>query len=121
MKTRIAGMLAGSLLLASGTVMAVPVAHADLSQCPSGTVCLFANSNYVGLLGYRSGGGDQNVSSGANDQSSSWANKGSQWASWAHDINMQGKCINMVAGSTSNMAWNDNDNLSSWRVWGTCP
>lgn len=115
---RIAVGLAVGLVL---TLVPVAQAHAGSNLCPSGNVCLYTNAYFSGLLGYRSGGGTLTVSVTANDTMSSWENKGSQWASWTFDAGGAGRCVNMTPKSQASLVNSDeNDKLSSWRVWGYC-
>lgn len=116
-KSIVVGMAVAAML---SIAPAVP-AHAGSNLCPSGNVCLYTDANFSGLLGYRSSGGMLTVSVTANDKTSSWENKGSQWASWTFDAGGSGRCVNMTPKSeASQVASDENDQLSSWRVWGYC-
>ena len=91
----------GPKLVASAAVLTLVAwgalsgpAMADASQCPASRVCLFSDSNYVGLLGYRQAGlALTNISSSANDKLTSWINKTSTNARWYVDANGGGGAI----------------------------
>lgn len=99
-------------------------ASAGSSLCPSNRVCTYVNHEWVGLLGYRAAGGALvNVSSGANDQMSSWENKTATNARWYFNANGGGACRNMLANRELNISWygGDNDQMTSWATNGACP
>lgn len=106
------------LLIASALGAGAAPATAALSECPSGTVCLFKDSNFSGLLGYRSGGnGLVNISYANNDEMSSWANKSNWDAAWYSDANGGGSCYDMDSQSTNSyVGYWFNDRASSWRT-----
>ena len=58
-----------TMLLIAALGLTIPLvatanAEAGSSLCPSYKVCLYVDNNYVGLLGYRSAGGEGGVSQG---------------------------------------------------------
>lgn len=62
-----------------------------------------------------------NVSRGANDRTTSWANRSDTRAAWYSDANGKGFCRNMAPKSNNpNVGSYDNDKLSSWRTNGGC-
>lgn len=108
------GVLVASALGAG----AVP-ATAALKDCPSTKVCLFKDSNYVGLLGYRSGGqSTMNISYVNNDEMSSWSNKNSVYtAAWFSDAGGKGGCYQMNPTTNNHyVGYWYNDRASSWRT-----
>ena len=119
----------GPKLVASAAVLTLVAwgalsgpAMADASQCPASRVCLFSDSNYVGLLGYRQAGlALTNISSSANDKLTSWINKTSTNARWYVDANGGGGCNNMMSNDEDAALsfWDDNE-ASSWATNGKC-
>lgn len=120
MKTKKALMVVGVAVgLGLGGVMP---AQAAFSDCPDRAVCLWNNANYGSFLGWRQPGlGLLNVSSGANDRTTSWANRSYTRAAWYSDANGRGFCRDMTPrASNPNVGSFDNDKLSSWRTNGGC-
>lgn len=111
------------LAAAMGFSTASLSANAGSNLCSSNRVCIYVDHEWVGLLGTRSaGGGLANVSSGANDKTSSWENKTNTNARWYFDANGAGACRSMIAKSEKNIAWygGDNDKLTSWATNKAC-
>ena len=115
--------IVGALAVASGLAVGLPsAAMAGSSLCPSAKVCVYANNDFGGLLGYRSGGlGLANVSSVNNDEMSSWENKSTSNARWYHDRDAGGKCVTLLSKrEDNNINFLDNDTMSSWATNGAC-
>lgn len=119
-KTLIIAAMTMPLLVAFSASRGV---EAGSSLCPTNTVCIYMDNNWVGLLGYRAPGqGLANVSSGANDKTSSWENKTATNARWYEHTNGGGFCSNFIAGGSDNDESDTyNDKLSSWATNGACP
>ena len=111
-----------ALALAGGGFM-ISTASAGSNLCPSARACIYDHSNWVGLLGTRGGGQTNwtNVSSGANDLTSSWENKTTTSGCWAYDSNGAGTRRNLAAGGEASYVGDgNNDKLTSWRTAGGC-
>lgn len=102
-------------LIAAASIIAVPAA-AD-----AGTLYLYADSNYRGLIGTRSTTGFWNVTSVNNDSLSSVRNRSSWGAAFWHDSNRQGKCwYEQPWESDAQFNWLDNDEMSSFALGRGC-
>jgi hypothetical protein len=97
-------------------------AFAGSSACPSDAVCIYDDTDYRQMLGYRTAvDGLRNISSTNNDKMSSWENKKYQDAAWYTDTNGQGDCLNMPSRrQLANVGFFDNDEASSWRTNAPC-
>ena len=109
-----------TLSLLGGGVAAAQAASPTL--CPSNRVCLFDHQDYVGLLGYRQGGGGLvSISSGANDKMSSWSNKTGSHGAWYANQNGGGGCYTMHPNTNNRyVGILFNDQASSWRTDRSC-
>jgi hypothetical protein len=106
-----------------GGLGAVPIAaNAGSNLCPSARACIYVDPQWIGLLGYRSGGlGIINVTGGADNKTSSWENKTTSHAAWYTLSNGSGSCYNMRSGAElSSIPWPNYDKLSSWKTNGLC-
>lgn len=116
---------AGALLaLATGAIASTEPAHAGSSFCPSKSACIYLDANYSGLYGKKSGGsGLSNIPWENNDKMSSWENKTTSNGAWYYNSDGHGTCKDMLKGNQRSYGWLDgvNDNLSSWRMNGSCP
>jgi hypothetical protein len=117
----ILGVIAGCVVAV--VAGALSTGSAGSSLCPSSRACIYTDNNYIGLLGYKSGGsGLSNVSAGANDKTDSWENKTSSNGRWYYDVNAGGNCYNMASHTENpNLGWAPSDELSSWAMNGLCP
>jgi len=115
---RIKAAVLGALLVAGLSTVPAGAASAGSTLCPSAKVCIYVDPGFVGLLGYRSGGlGLANVSSGADNKTSSWENKSSYNAAWYDQRDGGGNCFNMLSKrEVSSIGWPSYDKLSSWRT-----
>lgn len=105
-----------------GTILVGPAAFASIDECDVGRTCLWDNSGYDSYIGSRPpGGGISNVSAGAADRTSSWANRSDTDAAWYPDINGNGTCHNMPSHSRDpELPIFVRDTLSSWKTNGSC-
>lgn len=113
----------GSLALGAAYVVTGPQgAHAGSNLCDANRVCIYDRADWVGLLGQRSaGGGLVNVSSGANDLTSSWENKTSTNARFYEHADGKGFCVEMTKRLEDNYVGDAyNDKLTSWATNGGC-
>lgn len=112
-------LFAGVLIAGALGAGAAP-ASAALFECPSNKMCLFKDSNFNGLLGYRSGGQNTtNISYNNNDEMSSWSNKSGYLGAWYEDANGRGNCYAMNSyTNNSYVGYWFNDEASSWRTNG---
>lgn len=120
---RIRKLLMLALAAAIGFGGATVTANAGSNLCNANRVCIYVDHEWVGLLGMRSaGGGLVNVSSGANDRTSSWENRTSTNARWYFDASGKGACRDMIAKRELNITWygGDNDKLTSWATNKAC-
>lgn len=120
MKRFKAAIIVGAIALAG--VGAGTPAMAGSSLCDASKVCIYDDHGFVGLLGQRSGGlGAVNVSTGSNDQTSSWENKSSYNSRWHTAANSSGTCRTMGAKKElSYVGPAANDSLTSWATNGGC-
>lgn len=114
-------LFAGVLIAGALGAGAAP-ASAALFECPSNKMCLFKDSNFNGLLGYRSGGQNTtNISYNNNDEMSSWSNKSGYLGAWYEDADGRGNCYAMNSyTNNSYVGYWFNDKASSWRTNGGC-
>lgn len=116
------GKKAGILLFVAvsivGTVATGSAAFASIGECEEGRTCLWDNADYDNYIGSRPPGGDiSNVSPGAADRTSSWANRSGTNAAWYKDQFGDGQCFNMPAHQRNpELGFFDRDTLSSWRT-----
>jgi len=119
-KSKIAALTVAGIV-GAGVLLASP-AQAGSNLCPASMVCLYSDADFVGLLGYLSGGQPlHNVTAGANDKMSSWENKSKNDGAWFDDANAGGACHNVL--SLWESPWVgllSNDKLSSWRTNAHC-
>lgn len=115
-------ILSGAAIAAAGLFIAPQTAVAGSNLCDANRVCIYDHANWVALLGQRSaGGGLVNVSSSANDLTSSWENKTGTGARWYEHANGGGFCRSMPSFSEDNYVGdNSNDKLSSWATNRVC-
>lgn len=120
MKRVKAAIIVGAIALVG--IGAGSPAVAGSSLCGASKVCIYDDQGFVGLLGSRSGGlGAVNVSTGTNDQTSSWENKSSYNGRWHTNANSSGTCRKMAAKKElSYVGSTDNDKLTSWATNGGC-
>jgi hypothetical protein len=114
-------LIAAAIL--SAAVVAPTAAQAGSALCPAARACIYIDRDFVGLLGTKSGGsGLTNVSSSANDRTSSWENKTTSNGAWFFDVNGGGNCRDMRRGTELAALSNfgSADELSSWRMTGLC-
>ena len=118
---RVVGVVAASGVVgAIGGAAIGQTAQASGDLCSSGQVCIFEDANYVGELGWLAGGQElHEVSSGANDQMSSWQNRTSWNARWYTNAYGRGTCEDMPHNTWRPQA-QVNDALSSWATNGPC-
>lgn len=119
----VAGMVAVAAIAGSGVIGSAMASNAGSTLCTgSDKVCIYDDLNWVGLLGSRSTtSGAQNVSTGANDKTSSWENERGTGARWYTDANSSGTCRSMPANSEDSYVGDTyNDKLTSWATNGTC-
>lgn len=98
----------------------VSLAPMQLSDCPTGWVCLFESANWTGrLLKWSDPGTRADLSSyGFNDQMTSWANKGPYDAAWFYNAGFSGTGRCMQPNSTSSyVGATDNDKASSFAIY----
>ena len=110
--------IAVGVALAIVAANATTPAQAGSNLCPTARVCIYVHENFVGLLGYRSaGGGLLNLSTGAQNEMSSWENKTSTDASWFTGLGGNGTCRTMLKNSEKSLVVIDyNDLMKSWRT-----
>jgi hypothetical protein len=115
-------VISAGLLTASLVISGSAIASAGSNLCPSNRACIYIDKDFVGLLGYRSGGGGLiNLSDGANDKMTSWENKTSNKGAWYEHINGDGFCRNMpIDDEIAEVSGAVNDTMSSWRMNGGC-
>jgi len=110
------------LAVVVGMVGAPVVAQAGSTLCPSAKACIYVDPAYVGLLGYKSGNSALvNVSSGADNKTSSWENKTAYNGAWFEGVGGSGKCWNMGSKKeVGSIGWPNYDKLTSWRTTAGC-
>jgi hypothetical protein len=106
-----------------GSFLAVPVANAG-TTCDPGEVCFFWDNNFNGIVYdvVPPSGGVINITSGWNDETSSWKNRSSYGARWYTNANGGGTCRSMPANTqkATLTGSGENDSLSSFATNGTC-
>jgi len=115
------GLPAGAVAIDASTVsfdspVILHLAPLALSDCPSGWLCLWQDSQFSGrMLQFQSTGTWQNLTNyGFNDLMSSWANKRVYDSLWAYDANGGStvRCMDSLS-SSSYVGNTDNDKASS--------
>jgi hypothetical protein len=114
------GVVDGTIVYDGGDVIVVPANEVEgFDSCPTGYVCLFANTSWQGtMVQFRSCCAWSNLSSyGFNDMASSWRNRLSVDAQLAKDANGGGAtlCLNN-GGYASSMPSGWDNSASSIRV-----
>lgn len=114
--------LFSGVLIAASLAAGASSASAALTEVPKGSVGIFKNADYHGLLGYRSGGGGlRNMSTVANDEMSSWANRSNYAGAWYEHADGKGACYTMNSWTNNRyVGYWFNDLATSWRTNGAC-
>lgn len=123
MKNRIRPALLAFTLAATGVLGFTSTAEAAFSDCDPGKVCLWGNNDFLWLLEERTAGSTTivNLNGESNNETDSWANRGTQTGAGFDNAGGSGDCINFTAGqSDNNLAFWNSDEVSAWRTKNAC-
>jgi hypothetical protein len=114
------GVVRGNWIIWNGGAVQLSLTPMAFSDCPSGWLCLWQDSNYSGrMLKFHDAGYWQNLTNyGFNDEMSSWRNRRGLDAKWSYDINGGGTRRCMDAGASASSV-NGNDEASSIKIFTT--
>jgi hypothetical protein len=121
---RIKIVIASAIVAATGFAIAPTAAFAALSDCATGSMCLWGNNDFKYGIATRTAGSSTitNLSSAANDDMDSWANQSSTYAGcmWS-DANGSGDRQTLSRNSNdNNVSPANSDEVSSWRTAYAC-
>lgn len=112
-----------AISLSLSGVVTSPALAGNSEACSGAWVCVYKNSSFSVILGYRSAKFSlQNISAGNDNEVSSWENRTGTNARWYTEQSGLGNCHTMAKYSELNFMnpFTQNDQMSSWAGTAGC-